>query len=375
MTSPYSTVFSNESHTSGTTEAGTQRPHPTVNGSQCQLDDSALSVPLAFCYSLFFLFGLAGNLFALWVFLFVHAKKNSVRVFLINVAVADLLLVACLPFRVLYHAGGNRWPLGHTLCKVVGNVFYMNMYISITLLGLISVDRYVKIRRPACSRWLQPQGWSVAACCVVWLASIVGTVPMITISYDDGEPHRCFHYKRRQGAEWMAYFNGFLVALFWAVFLALVVSYGRIALELLETSRAKPDLPNAVKYSRTAKKSFFVLFLFTVCFVPYHASRCFYIHSQISEVSCHWRNVLDRANEVVLLLSTFNSCLDPVMYFLLSGSVRKATLRVVSDLFHPRGGGSDDSPRPSVVPGVSTSRASSSMITPLRVNLAALSKQ
>lgn len=120
-----------------------------------------------------------------------------------------------------------------------------------------------------------------------------------------------------------------MLVVFWLVFISLVVSYGKIALKLLRTSHERPDLPNVAHYTRTAKKSFFVLFVFTVCFVPYHVVRVFYINTQITETPCYWERVADTANEVALVLSAFNSCLDPVMYFLLSSSVRKEVLRLV----------------------------------------------
>ncbi|KPP76363.1 putative G-protein coupled receptor 34 [Scleropages formosus] len=299
---------------------------PELNGT-CMLDDSALRIPLATFYSIFFVFGLAGNLLVLWVFLTVNSKKNSVHVFLINTAIADLLLAICLPFRVFYHSNHNHWTLGFIMCKVVGNVFYMNMYISITLLGLISVDRYIKILHST-QRCSLPKRCSVVLCYIIWAISIAAIIPMISFSEDREEQYKCFQYKRRQKAKWKAHFNSILVALFWLVFLALIVSYRKIAMKLLATSKQKPGLPNSLKYTRTAKKSFFILFLFTICFVPYHAFRIVYIHSQISKMSCYWIGIIDKANEVMLLLSTFNSCLDPVMYFLLCGSVRKTVLRI-----------------------------------------------
>ncbi|XP_010888268.2 probable G-protein coupled receptor 34b [Esox lucius] len=307
---------------------------PTHSSPSCPPDDGSLMIPLAILYSVLFVLGLAGNVLALWVFLHVHSKKNSIRVFLINTALADLLLVICLPFRVFYHSKGNHWDLGSTLCKVVGNLFYMNMYISITLLGLISVDRYLKIQR---CRWRssspQANRWSAALCGTIWMLALVSVLPMIVLKEGNEETNRCFQYKQRQHAKWKAYFNLFLVGVFWIVFVCLVVSYGKIAVKLLRTSRNKPDLPNAPHYNRTAKKSFFVLFLFTVCFVPYHIVRVFYIVSQITDTSCFWRGVADKANEVALLLSALNSCLDPVMYFLLSASVRKETLRLLNHVF------------------------------------------
>lgn len=303
----------------------------------CSFNNESLRVLQAVVYSLFFIFGLVGNLFALWVFLFLHSGRNSVRVFLINCAVADLVFLACLPFRVFFHINGNKWVLGPVACKMVGNLFYMNMYMSIFLLGFISLDRYLRLKGKGRARrglrlrlWGQSKPWSWVACGVLWIAFLVGTIPMIAAPEDKEHSDKCFQYKLRQKAFWKAYINAGLVVMFWFIFIILVVSYAKIASRLQQVSRDKPDLPNAQRYRRTAKKSFFVLFLFTICFGPYHAFRPFYISSQLSSsLSCNYMQIMDWTNEVMLLFSAFNSCLDPVMYFLLSGSVRKAALQAL----------------------------------------------
>lgn len=337
-TSPLS-IFTVSSFTITSSFSTSSIPSSPSPNQTCSFDDEALRLPLALLYSFFFLFGLVGNLLALWVFLFLHARRNSVRVFLINCAVADLVLLACLPFRVFYHANGNRWVLGSLGCKLVGNLFYMNMYISITLLGLISLDRYVRLRSRGGGRrgtmrrfWGHGGRWSWVTCGVLWGLSLLALVPMISTKEGNEEDGKCFQYKQRLDARGKAYFNMVLVVLFWIVFVMLVVSYGKIALQLLKVSRDKPDLPNAQRYGRAARKSFFVLFLFTVCFGPYHAFRPVYVFSQLSQSpSCDYLRLVDRTNEVMLLFSAFNSCLDPVMYFLLSGSVRKTALRVLGE--------------------------------------------
>lgn len=299
----------------------------------CQRDNTSLQLPLAILYALFFLFGLAGNLLALWVFLRVHPKKNSVRIFLINLALADLLLVICLPFRVVYHSNHDRWMLPSLLCRIVGNIFYMNMYISIVLLGFISVDRYLKFQRASCRRVFLQSRWSALLCCVIWTVSLAAVTPYI-VTPENGEPQQCFQYKKLQNSKWKGYFNFAVVGIFWVVYGALVISYGRIGMKLLTASRKKPDFPNAAKYNKTAWKSFFVLFLFTICFVPYHSVRIFYIKSQMETgTSCDRINMLDKTNEVVLLLSALNSCLDPVMYFLLCSSIRKVMLKMICNCF------------------------------------------
>lgn len=145
-------------------------------------------------------------------------------------------------------------------------------------------------------------------------------------------PCRCFHYKLLHHQKWKAYINVVVLIGFWLVFVALVVSYVKIALKLRTASQNKPGLPNAPHYARTARKSFFILFLFTICFVPYHLVRIFYIRTQITDASCFWQGVADRANEVALLFSALNSCLDPVMYFLLSSSVRKEVFHLLGNV-------------------------------------------
>ncbi|XP_053724739.1 probable G-protein coupled receptor 34 [Synchiropus splendidus] len=300
----------------------------------CSFDDAALRLPLAGLYSLFFLIGLVGNLFALWVFLFLQVSRNSVRVFLINCAVADLVLLVCLAFRIHYHMNGNEWVLGQTACRLVGNLFYMNMYISILLLGFISLDRYLRLNMSGRSRKcmsIKLWGQSWALCGVLWGMSLLGCVTMIVTAEDKEDTGKCFQFKHRSSnAKGKAYFNGLLVAAFWLIFLVLIVSYAKIALRLLKVSRDKPDLPNASRYQRTAKKSFFVLFVFTICFMPYHTFRPVYILSQLNKsLPCEYLQLVDRINEIMLVLSAFNSCLDPVMYFLLSGSVRKTAMQAL----------------------------------------------
>lgn len=175
--------------------------------------------------------------------------------------------------------------------------------------------------------------WSWAVCSGLWAFSILGLIPMITTPEDKEFNHKCFQYKQRNSnGKGKAYFNAVLVVMFWLVFSMMVVSYVRVALQLLKVSRDRPDLPNSQRYLRTAKKSFFVLFLFTVCFGPYHVFRPIYIISQLDEkISSDYLQLMDRSNEVMLLFSAFNSCLDPVMYFLLSGSVRKTAFRALGN--------------------------------------------
>ncbi|NXP36969.1 GPR34 protein, partial [Leiothrix lutea] len=308
------------------------------NNASCSLDDSgSLSLALILFYSIIFIFGLAGNIIALFAFLCIHQKRNSIQVYLLNVAVADLLLIFCLPFRILYHAT-NRWMFGRIFCKVVGTLFYMNMYISIILLGLISLDRYIKINKSVKRPKMLTTTRSVQICCTVWAIALTGFIVVVAPSFSKTEVSnstKCFHYRSKQNAEKTeAIINFITVLIFWIVFFLLILSYVKIAKNLLKISRRRANFPNAGKYTQTARNSFIVLIIFTICFVPYHMFRFAYIISQLKTPSCYWAGVIHTSNEVMLIFSSFNSCLDPVMYFLMSRSVRNTVFQLICRKLH-----------------------------------------
>ncbi|CAH2220350.1 probable G- coupled receptor 34 [Pelobates cultripes] len=300
------------------------------NKSECLKDERSLGVALAVLYGIIFVIGLLGNILALYVFLCVHNKRNSVQVYLLNTAIADLLLIFCLPFRIAYYLT-QQWDMGIVFCKVIGNLFYLNMYMSIILLGLISIDRYMKVKKSLRRHRVSKRKCSIQICCILWVAGAIAVVVLITAQSMKAQsnPKECFYYTDKKDAVWQAVFNYFIVLVFWIVFLSLILSYMKIAKNLLRISKERAHLPSAGKYNGTAWKSFFVLFIFTICFVPYHTFRIFYITSQLKNTSCYWTDIIHKTNEIMLVFSALNSCLDPVMYFLLSSSIRKTTFQLL----------------------------------------------
>ncbi|XP_053161458.1 probable G-protein coupled receptor 34 isoform X2 [Hemicordylus capensis] len=300
------------------------------NTTDCITTEKTLTLALLLSYSFIFVTGLVGNVIALYVFLCTHCKKNSIQIYLLNVAIADLLLNFCLPFRIFYHIKQNKWPLGLTFCKIVGNLFYMNMYISIVLLGLISLDRYVKISRSVQRSKVLTTKQSIYICCTLWTVATMGFIVMVIHSTRKEEQNStmCFHYREKQNAKMEAVFNYILVIIFWIVFILLILSYVKIARNLLKISKKRTSFPNTGKYITIARNSFVVLVIFTLCFVPYHIFRFIYITSQLQNTSCYWKQLIHKCNEIMLIFSSFNSCLDPVMYFLMSRSIRKTVLQL-----------------------------------------------
>ncbi|PKU28753.1 hypothetical protein llap_20943 [Limosa lapponica baueri] len=302
-----------------------QLPEHRLSNSCSEIRDEFLSVTLPVMYSLIFIIGLLSNALALWVFLCGTQRRTSITVYMRNLAVSDLLFSLCLPFRIAFH--NKSEPL--IFCNIIGAFFYLNMYVSITFLSLISFDRYLKIIWPLQKFRIHTVSCSTVVSGVVWFAHTLFMLPFFFETRGKGPcDHKCFHFRSKSTTA--AAFNMFAVATFFILLLLFLYFYSKIFAKLHRVSSVKAQQLNKKTRMRAIAKTFIVLIIFIVCFTPYHVVRIPYILAQVGTISSlPWKQGLHLANELVLCISALNSCLDPVIFFLLSSSFRRAVLCTV----------------------------------------------
>ncbi|XP_020388885.2 G protein-coupled receptor 34 like [Rhincodon typus] len=298
----------------------------------CTIEDGFLALSLPIFYIIICVIGLLGNLLALWVFFFNQRKSTSISIYMKHLAVADLLLLLCLPFRIAYHIGEYKWMVRCYFCKIIGTFFYINMYASIVFLGLISLDRYLKITKPLLKFRIHSVKWSSGISKAVWLTTILFMLPFVVVSSLKSNETKCFHYKNQSviaGA-----MNLTAVMFIFILSLLFLVSYAKIAVKLYNISEGKKKQQIRKVSTRAIIKTSIVLAIYIVCFIPYHIVRVPYVLSQMEIISsCHSKQFLHVANELVLCLSALNSCLDPVIYFFLSNSFRRVIIYTIKGRF------------------------------------------
>ncbi|XP_065585829.1 probable G-protein coupled receptor 34 [Cyrtonyx montezumae] len=293
-----------------------------MGNSCCQIHDGFLSVTLPTMYSLIFTVGLLSNVLALWVFSCSMQRRTSITVYMRNLALSDLLLTLCLPFRIAFQ--GRSEP--HVFCNIVGAFFYLNMYVSISFLSLISLDRYLKIIWPLQKYRIHTVSCSTLASGMVWVVSSAFMMPFFFEKRGKGPCDlKCFHFRSK--STMAASFNMATVAAFFIVLLLFLYFYSKIFAKLHQVSSMKAQQLNKKTSTRAITKTFVVLIIFIVCFTPYHIVRIPYILAQVGAIaSLPWKQGLHLANELVLCISALNSCLDPIIFFFLSSSFRRAVL-------------------------------------------------
>jgi len=108
--------------------------------------------------------------------LFIVSKTQHIpritRICLLNLSFSDLLvgLVSCLPCSVI--VGLGRWPYGAAWCQIAGIVHGSSVTISILSLSLVSIDRFLAIRKPLKYRYILTVKRTYVIIFGLWLCAI-----------------------------------------------------------------------------------------------------------------------------------------------------------------------------------------------------------
>ncbi|CAI5686197.1 unnamed protein product [Oreochromis niloticus] len=128
--------------------------------------------------TLAFVLGFPGNLFVVWSVV-CRVKKRSVTCLLVlNLAVADALVLLSAPFFLRYLAGGQGWEFGSAACKLVHYLSSVNMYVSIYLICLMSMDRCLAVTRPFVSQKIRTKRSLLFLLLGVWILAFLLSLPM-----------------------------------------------------------------------------------------------------------------------------------------------------------------------------------------------------
>ncbi|XP_055037229.2 G protein-coupled receptor 34 like [Misgurnus anguillicaudatus] len=295
----------------------------------CQIYDGILYPFIPVGYIIICCMGLLCNTVTLYIFFLRRHADSSMAVYMRHLALADTLLVLCLPLRIYYH--NKEGP--YYLCKVVGIFFYINMYSSILFLSLISLDRYLKIIKPVWVFRIQKTSWSQMVSYTIWVILISGTSPFFVSSNQTHPCNKiCFHFHSKGVLGGII--NLTTVVLFLIFYMAFLCFYGKITNKIRTMSLGNGEPKGQIRKKWIIVKTFLVPAIFTLCFLPYHAVRIPYVLAQMNVIGdIGSKQMFHILNESTLLLSTLNSCLDPVIYYFLSKAYRKTILCAIQGEF------------------------------------------
>lgn len=121
----------------------------TNNESYLRLEDStklvAVQVVLILAYSAIILFGVIGNCLVIYVVYKFKNLRTVTNFFIVNLAVADLLVnMLCLPFTLVYTLY-DEWKFGQVMCFLLPCAQGMSVHVSTITMNIIALDRHRSI--------------------------------------------------------------------------------------------------------------------------------------------------------------------------------------------------------------------------------------
>lgn len=270
----------------------------------------------AVVYSVILAPGLLCNVLALWVFrVYIRETKKAV-VFMMNLALADLLQVLSLPLRIFYYLN-NSWPFGHPLCIICFYLKYVNMYASIYFMVCVSVRRCELIMRPLrynSSR--QKRDWFI--CGLGWLLVFLACLPFPLLRNATSDNVLvCFSELPMRNISAPAAWTLLIIAelLGFIIPLILVLACTCLTAGSLR-ERTEGAMPDQGEKKRALRMVLSCAVVFLVCFAPYHITMPLDFLVKADALSdCLLRDLILRCHPVTLCLASLNCSLDPLMYY------------------------------------------------------------
>ncbi|XP_043926480.1 P2Y purinoceptor 13 [Protopterus annectens] len=304
---------------------------PYNSSGKCPRDTRMTQVIFPLLYTLLFFASIILNTLTGWIF-FRMSSRTPFIIFLKNIVLADLTMTLTLPFKILTDSGLASWQLKAFVCRVSAVIFYNTMYISIVFLGLVSLDRYVKIVKPFGKSMMQSTAFAKALSAAVWVILFLVSFPNMILSNKEATPtsvKKCAWLKSPLGLQWHLAVSYICQTIFWAVFLSMFIFYLSMAKKVYE-SYAKSKSKDKRAKKEAQLRMFIIVTVFFICFAPYHFCRLPYTHSQTGQVSdCKLQNQLYIAKESTLWLSATNICLDPLIYVFVCKLFRNMLIRAL----------------------------------------------
>lgn len=280
-------------------------------------------------YSLVFLLGVAGNGLMLTVLLR-RSRLRITEIYLLHLALADLLLLFTLPFSVT--AILAEWVFGEFLCKLVGLLTDLNLVCGSLLLACIGFDRYLAIVHAIPSMQSRRPKTVHITCMVLWLLCLGISVPNVVFLSVTKDPLTgkltCYFSKYGISSHnWLLASRFFTHTLCFFIPLA-VMSYCYTAVIVtLRHSQKSQQKQGAIRLA------LLVTVVFCLCWLPYNVTiliDSMFSLKVISNSGCEAGNQLEQATVVTKSLGISHCCLNPFLYAFIGVRFRNDLIHLLS---------------------------------------------
>lgn len=262
---------------------------------------------------------------------------NSFRVYVLNLAVADLLLLTRTPVMLGYIAHNYSWPFGRIFCHVIMFLRCLGLYANAFLLCAVALERCLCLLKPVWSRMQRPRWVVRLTCSIMWLMAVIFAAPYIysAILMEVNGAYQCLE-------SWEFKVGLFVIETVVGFILPLLVFVGSNLAVLITVRKTVPLTPTSTpttsqRMARMYQVIFFTMLFFLTCWVPYFVFRLLRALAIGSPKQATLYKRAVRGTYVSLFLVYIKSALNPVMYVFaargLSRTIKASLVSTIERLF------------------------------------------
>uniref|UniRef100_A0A8C7AHT6 C-C motif chemokine receptor 4 n=1 Tax=Neovison vison TaxID=452646 RepID=A0A8C7AHT6_NEOVI len=256
-------------------------------------------------YYLVFLFGLLGNSVVVLVLFKYKRLKSMTDVYLLNLAISDLLFVLSLPFWGYY--------------AIISWMYLVGFYSGIFFIMLMSIDRYLAIVHAVFSLRARTLTYGVITSLATWSVAVLASLPGLLFStcYTERNHTYCKTKYSLNSTRWK------VLSSLEINILGLVVPLGTMLFCYSMIIRTLQHCKNEKK-SKAVRMVFAVVALFLGFWTPYNVVLFLETLVELGVLQdCTFERHLDYAIQATETLAFVHCCLNPVIYFFLGEKFRK----------------------------------------------------
>ncbi|KFU96132.1 N-arachidonyl glycine receptor, partial [Chaetura pelagica] len=273
-------------------------------------------------YSFVLTVGFLVNATALWVFSCTTKKRTTITVYMMNVALLDIIFIFFLPFRIIYY-GKEMWPFGDTFCRIISAFTIFYPAIALWLLTFISVDRFMVIVQPKHVKELKNTKKAVLACTGIWVMTLATTSPLLFLQSDPDKALNfttcmkmldIIHLKEVNTLNFSRLIFFFLVPLLIMMGSYLVIIHNFIHGKI---SKLKPKAKE-----RSIRIIVTLIAQVLICFIPFHVCFAFLMLQDGNTTYNPWA-------AFTTFLMNLSTCLDVILYYIVSKQFQARVISVI----------------------------------------------
>ncbi|XP_067824226.1 atypical chemokine receptor 2-like isoform X2 [Heptranchias perlo] len=283
-------------------------------------------------YITVFAFGMLGNSFLILMIIKYLKLKTMTEIYLLNLAISDLLFVVSLPFWATYVT--SEWIFGNAMCKIISAVYSVNFYSGVFFIACMSLDMYLQIVHTVSMKNHRTIYKSIVISAAVWSLAIIVSIPELIFSQSRkiADRYTCLsHYDDEQLVIWKTTIQLQVnIIAFVIPFFAMIFFYARIASVLLKSRSFGKD--------KALKLVIILVTVFFVLWFPYNIVlflQSLEDHGVID--NCEVSKRLDYALQVTESIAFTHCCFNPLLYAFVNERFRRHLKSILLKLVRKSG--------------------------------------